>query len=149
MTDSWYNEVNVHDFARDFQAKSGHFTQLVWKNSKQIGFGIAESKKGNVYAVAQYYPAGNVIKQFRRNVKKADYENDDYEDNDEDNEVFDEDYDEEYEDYTDVGDDKEKDRIKADKVNKNKKEAEKDRKEAENDRKEAKKDRKEAEKDRL
>jgi len=36
----------------------GHYTQLVWANTKQVGCGIANGH-GNEYLVCQYYPAGN------------------------------------------------------------------------------------------
>lgn len=48
---------------------TGHFTQVVWENSNQLGIGIAfsgDSKK--VWIVAEYYPAGNVAGQFPDNV---------------------------------------------------------------------------------
>ncbi len=69
-TDSWYNEIKDHNFRKDFQSATGHFTQLVWKNSEQVGFGIAN--RGETYfVVANYYPAGNTLGQFHQNVFKA------------------------------------------------------------------------------
>lgn len=39
---AWYSEINVYDFDKaQFSTKSGHFTQLVWKDSKEIGIGVA------------------------------------------------------------------------------------------------------------
>ena len=48
----------------------GHFTQVVWKDTKEVGFGGALSKKGKWYAVGNYYPAGNVLNDFGKNVIK-------------------------------------------------------------------------------
>jgi hypothetical protein len=48
--------------------KTGHFTQVVWKNSTQVGFGVAVAPNGSFYAVANYYPAGNFTGQFKENV---------------------------------------------------------------------------------
>lgn len=48
--------------------RTGHFTQVVWKSTKYIGFGIAVGQKGHVYVVARYYPAGNYGNQYRQNV---------------------------------------------------------------------------------
>lgn len=66
-TDLWYKEVAYHDFKKDHQKKSGHFTQLVWKSSELVGFGMAMTKN-NVICVAEYYPAGNVLRKFKLNV---------------------------------------------------------------------------------
>jgi len=65
----WYNEIKNYNWASPaFQGNTGHFTQVVWKGSKQVGVGIAKSKKNNWYVVANYYPAGNNYNQFRANV---------------------------------------------------------------------------------
>jgi len=69
-TSEWYNEIKKHNFKKDFQHATGHFTQLVWKDTKEVGFGIAN--KGNrYYIVANYFPAGNIVGQFTKNVFKA------------------------------------------------------------------------------
>ncbi|CAF3090479.1 unnamed protein product [Rotaria socialis] len=72
---SWYDEVALHNFRRPtFSAKTGHFTQLVWKSSKLLGAGIAFSAdKRTVYVVTNYYPAGNMMGpgSFERNVLEA------------------------------------------------------------------------------
>jgi hypothetical protein len=43
--------------------ETGHFTQLVWKGSKKVGFGLA-SKDGKDYVVAEYDPPGNYLGEF-------------------------------------------------------------------------------------
>lgn len=68
MTDQWYEESSTYDFDKDFQTGKGHFAQIVWKNTLEVGFGRAKSKDGKWYAVANYFPAGNYIGQFRQNV---------------------------------------------------------------------------------
>lgn len=40
----------------------GHYTQMVWRNTKLVGCGIATGK-GNDYLVCHYSPQGNYIKQ--------------------------------------------------------------------------------------
>ena len=55
-------EIHDYNFKTGKPKKSGdvvgHFTQLVWKDSKEVGFGIAFN--GNVcFGVANYYPGGN------------------------------------------------------------------------------------------
>lgn len=46
----------------------GHFTQVVWKNSKALGIGWVQMNDGTTYVVANYEPAGNVIGQYEKNV---------------------------------------------------------------------------------
>jgi len=48
---------------------AGHFTQVVWEESKEIGVGVAADGKGTIFAVANYFPAGNYRGQFPKNVK--------------------------------------------------------------------------------
>jgi hypothetical protein len=51
---------------------TGHFTQLVWKNTERVGAGIAyNSDRTKVYVVAQYSPPGNYLGQFEENVLPA------------------------------------------------------------------------------
>ncbi|CAL8097279.1 unnamed protein product [Orchesella dallaii] len=66
----WYDEVKNYDYNKPgFSSATGHFTQLVWKNSQKLGFGHAQSN-GFTAGVALYSPAGNVQGQFPENVLK-------------------------------------------------------------------------------
>ena len=47
---------------------TGHFTQLVWKGSKQIGCGASCNNSNKCYVTCNYYPPGNYIGQFTSNV---------------------------------------------------------------------------------
>jgi hypothetical protein len=52
---------------------TGHFTQLVWKSTRQVGCSRHECD-GDVKGwllVCEYAPSGNVIGAFERNVEKA------------------------------------------------------------------------------
>ena len=72
MTDDWYDEVKQYDFSNPgFVNGTGHFTQVVWKESKEVGFGFAQAKDGYYYGVANYYPAGNYLGEFDSNVFEA------------------------------------------------------------------------------
>ena len=72
MTDDWYNEVNQYDFNNPgYISGTGHFTQIVWRDSKNVGFGYAQARDGYYYGVANYYPAGNFIGEFDSNVFRA------------------------------------------------------------------------------
>ncbi|XP_028313707.1 Golgi-associated plant pathogenesis-related protein 1-like isoform X2 [Gouania willdenowi] len=57
---SWYNEVKDYNFSRPgFQGNTGHFTQVVWKASTELGVGMATDGK-EAFVVGQYHPAGNI-----------------------------------------------------------------------------------------
>ena len=70
ICDEWYKEnINYNYDLGKFQKDTGHFTQLVWKKTTQVGFGfISDNKKS--CGVALYYPAGNCIGEFADNVLK-------------------------------------------------------------------------------
>jgi len=72
MTDDWYNEVSQYNFNNPgFVSGTGHFTQVVWKGSREVGFGFAQARDGYYYGVANYYPAGNYLNEFEENVFRA------------------------------------------------------------------------------
>lgn len=67
-TDSWYSEVSDYDFNNPgYKSGTGHFTQLVWKNSKQLGCGVS-CQNSYCSVTCNYYPAGNYLSQFASNV---------------------------------------------------------------------------------
>jgi hypothetical protein len=69
-TAAWYNEISLYNFSSPgFSSATGHFTQVVWTDSIQLGMGIAlTSNNLSAYVVANYYPAGNVLGQFATEV---------------------------------------------------------------------------------
>lgn len=66
----WYDEIKKYNFNGDWQSGCGHFTQMIWKDTKEVGFGKYKDKKGKIYIVANYYPAGNFLGFFKYNVLK-------------------------------------------------------------------------------
>lgn len=67
-TTKWFNEVANYSYRNAmFSSSTGHFTQIVWNNSKYLGIGVARSSQG-VYVCANYDPRGNVKGQFVQNV---------------------------------------------------------------------------------
>ena len=67
--DAWYDEIKDYDFAKsEFTSGTGHFTQVVWKNSKQVGCGVACGSNDHCYVTCNYYPGGNYLGQFKDNV---------------------------------------------------------------------------------
>ena len=70
---NWYAEIGAYNFAvPGFGKSTGHFTQIVWKSSTQLGCAKATCG-GQDYWVCRYSPPGNVTGQFPQNVlpKKA------------------------------------------------------------------------------
>ena len=66
---SWYNEVKDYNFGKPgFQSNTGHFTQVVWKSSEELGIGRAKSADGKEFVVGRYKPAGNMMRAFAENV---------------------------------------------------------------------------------
>ena len=62
-------QVEKYDFKRGgHQPGTGHFTQVVWKDTRELGMARAKSKNGSVYVVARYRPAGNNVSSFDGNV---------------------------------------------------------------------------------
>ena len=72
MCQNWYEENKYYNFDMNkFQRGTSHFTQLIWKETKEVGFGFAFSKENKFCGVALYYPAGNILGEFSNNVNKA------------------------------------------------------------------------------
>lgn len=66
--DTWYEEIKHHPFGREpNNLKSGHFTQVIWKSSENLGVGVAKSTQGSIYVVANYSPAGNFVGHYVEN----------------------------------------------------------------------------------
>lgn len=65
---NWYDEVSKHTFGIEpNNLSTGHFTQVVWKDTKELGVAFAKYG-GKIVVVANYKPAGNIIGQFSENV---------------------------------------------------------------------------------
>jgi uncharacterized protein YkwD len=64
----WYDEVKQYRFPDGgFSMKTGHFTQLVWRTTSQVGCGHAQCN-GNDIWVCEYDPPGNYDGEYRANV---------------------------------------------------------------------------------
>ncbi|MCR8558991.1 CAP family protein [Mucilaginibacter sp. BJC16-A38] len=61
-SENWYSEIKAYKYEK-FTGKggTGHYTQMVWKNTTQIGVGVAIAANGDIYVVANYSPPGNYI----------------------------------------------------------------------------------------
>lgn len=64
-----YSEIKDHIFGQEPTGLgTGHFTQVVWKETKELGVGCTKARDGKIYVVANYYPPGNYIGDFAVNV---------------------------------------------------------------------------------
>lgn len=72
---AWYAEHQYYSYSHPgFSYKTGHFTQLAWKESKKLGcaYVVCNGKGGTPgnYLVCEYSPPGNILieEYFIRNV---------------------------------------------------------------------------------
>lgn len=63
VVDAWYNEIKNYDFSNPgFNSNTGHFTQVVWKDTSKLGCGYKKCDTSfGYYVVCSYSSAGNVI----------------------------------------------------------------------------------------
>lgn len=63
-----------------FSSGTGHFTQVAWKGTTELGVGRASNTKSNgmvcTYVVGRYRPAGNFMGKFKENVLKGTFSKD-------------------------------------------------------------------------
>jgi len=70
--DMWYSEMARYNFNSpptnaDQSRPTGHFSQVVWRNT--VIFGMASAQRGaHTLWVARYFPRGNILGQFQNNV---------------------------------------------------------------------------------
>ncbi|KII60922.1 Golgi-associated plant pathogenesis-related protein 1 [Thelohanellus kitauei] len=68
---SWYDGNRFYDFSKNvYNKQNGGFTQLIWKASKYVGFGVYWGDNRSII-VALYYPAGNIKGQYEENVEPS------------------------------------------------------------------------------
>lgn len=68
IVEMWYNEIKDYSFRTHSGPKTGHFTQLVWKASTEVGIGKAVAPDGKFFVVANFNPPGNFVGRFGENV---------------------------------------------------------------------------------
>jgi pathogenesis-related protein 1 len=63
-SESWYSEIKDYKGEKlnnsNFHAV-GHYTQMVWRNTKSVGMARAECPNGEIIIVASYDPTGNYL----------------------------------------------------------------------------------------
>lgn len=68
----WYAENTSYDYVsggpKTSGAVTGHFTQIVWEDTTEVGCGVAQCPSIGSYLVCNYAPAGNVRGRYTDNV---------------------------------------------------------------------------------
>lgn len=63
VVDEWASEARDYNYAANKCRKMcGHYTQIVWANTKEVGCGVARNSRREVW-VCNYYPPGNYVGQ--------------------------------------------------------------------------------------
>jgi pathogenesis-related protein 1 len=60
----WYSEKKDYRYQRvdyDNYAKTGHYTQMIWASSTEMGAGMAVCPSGEIIVVANYKEHGNIV----------------------------------------------------------------------------------------
>ena len=69
ICEKWIMEGNKKQI-KNF-SKIKHLTQIIWKNTEEIGIGYSELKNKEKILVILYYPAGNIFEEFNENIPKG------------------------------------------------------------------------------
>lgn len=72
----WYDEIKDYDYSKpDFSSSTGHFTQVVWKSTTQVGCawdrGYGQYDASYRFLTCEYSPPGNYLGQFGSQVAPA------------------------------------------------------------------------------
>ncbi len=62
VVDAWGSEIKYYKKPKpidDDFVKYGHYTQVVWKDTKKVGCAIIKCKKGGTIVICNYDPSGN------------------------------------------------------------------------------------------
>lgn len=64
----WGSEAAKYRYGSGFSSTTGHFTQMVWVETKRLGCAMSRKGADQVYVVCSYDPPGNVQGEFPGNV---------------------------------------------------------------------------------
>ena len=63
----WYKEKKMYRYQKlgnNNWYRTGHYTQMIWRDTKLMGVGVARCRGGGLIVVANYFPAGNMLGQY-------------------------------------------------------------------------------------
>jgi pathogenesis-related protein 1 len=67
----WYDEIRLYKFpGGGFSMETGHFTQIVWRSTREVGCGHVTCKGNDIY-VCNYDPPGNWEGRYKQEVLPA------------------------------------------------------------------------------
>ncbi|KAK5630426.1 hypothetical protein RRF57_006141 [Xylaria bambusicola] len=73
--EAWGDEREKYNYGRPgFSEETGHFTQLVWKDTRSVGCERRLCGKKGWYLACEYWPPGNVIGAFGNEVDRPENE---------------------------------------------------------------------------
>uniref|UniRef100_A0A0N5B297 SCP domain-containing protein n=1 Tax=Strongyloides papillosus TaxID=174720 RepID=A0A0N5B297_STREA len=73
LINKWYKEYRKYSYRKPVGTpESMHFSNLVWKDTKMVGIGIAQ-KGSDLFICFMFYPEGNQESKFKDNVHKPKY----------------------------------------------------------------------------
>lgn len=63
LVTAWYDEIDLYDYNNPgFTEETGHFTQLIWDDSIELGCAIVMCNNAwRQYTICEYYPRGNIV----------------------------------------------------------------------------------------
>lgn len=61
--DAWYDEISMYNYSNPgFSEETGHFTQLIWNSSVELGCAIVTCDNAwRQYTICEYSPMGNIV----------------------------------------------------------------------------------------
>ena len=63
-SEAWYEEKADYIYQPLSESNfhgTGHYSQMIWNTTKEIGVGVAKGTDGSMIVVANYFPAGNIV----------------------------------------------------------------------------------------
>jgi uncharacterized protein YkwD len=66
-SENWYSEIKFYKYRKLTESNwhaTGHYTQMIWNDTREVGVGVSICANGAIIIVANYFPAGNYMQQY-------------------------------------------------------------------------------------